>query len=202
VERLVIVDSQPVNAYIKGAKALLRLVSGADDNDRMSRQSVLLTSLRWYELRVRQLRRQSTRRQLEWVGRVLSRRLRQLVDGKTVSTTNVGAAHGRVAHDEKTTALASALRTQIAAGPGSSVLLMQDRAASSYFAGHFHGEIDLIWANERPEARRIDPTRGWGRHADRVRAHPILSSHLGLVTNDLQKLADALRTVLERPEDQ
>jgi amino acid adenylation domain-containing protein len=198
VDRLVIVDSMPANSRVRSAKVLLPLVPGADDNDRMSRQSVLMTRLRWYELRIRQIRRQSMRHRLEWVGRNVSRRWRNLIGPRNAGAIPVRAEHGRVTHDDQTRALASALRTQIAAGPGAGVLLMQDRAASVYFPGHFRGTIDLIWANERPDVKRIDPMRGWDRHADDVRVYPILSTHIGLVTNDLPKLAEALKVVLDR----
>jgi thioesterase domain-containing protein len=195
VERLVIVDSAAVNVHVRPAKVLLRLVPGGDANDRMTRQSVFITKLRWYELRIRQVRRQPLSKRLEWVSKNVSRRWRRMFESK--DETSPAQSHGDVAHDEQARELSSALRTQIAAGPGASVLLMQERAASVYFPGKFRGTIDLIWANEKPGVRKIDPTRGWGHHADKVRVHPILSTHLGLVTNDLPKMAEALKAVLE-----
>ncbi|MEP6732479.1 MAG: amino acid adenylation domain-containing protein [bacterium] len=198
IERLVIVDSAAVNVHVRGAKPLLSFVRGADDNERMTRQSVFMTRLRWYELRVRQVRRQPMSKRVEWVSTNVARRWRSLFEARTNGGGEVRPNHGQVSHDDQTKELASALRTQIAAGPGSGVLLMQERAASVYFGGHFHGAIDLIWANERPHVRRIDPTRGWGHHADEVRVHQILSTHLGLVTNDLPKLAEEMKAVLDR----
>ncbi|MEO5814769.1 MAG: amino acid adenylation domain-containing protein [Gemmatimonadaceae bacterium] len=196
VERLVIVDSAAVNVHVRPAKGLLALVPGADGNERMTRQSVLITRLRWYELRIRQVRRQPMSKRMEWVSKNVSRRLRRLFE--RTDATAEATSHGEVAHDDQARELASALRTQIAAGPGASVLLMQERAASVYFPGRFAGTIDLIWANDKPGVRKIDPTRGWGHHADNVHVHPILSTHLGLVTNDLPLMADALKAVLDR----
>jgi thioesterase domain-containing protein len=198
VERLVIVDSAAVNVHVRAARALLKLVPGSDDNNRMTRQSVLMTKLRWYELRIRQVRRQPMSKRLAWVSSNVSRRWRRLFEAK--DTIAPAPSHGQVIHDDQTRDLASALRTQVAAGPGASVLLMQERAASVYFPGYFRGSIDLIWANEKPGVRKIDPTRGWGIHTDNVRVHEIISTHLGLVTNDLPKMAEVLRTVLERDD--
>jgi thioesterase domain-containing protein len=195
VERLVIVDSAAVNVHVRATRPLLKLIPGAKGNERMTRQSVFMTKLRWYELRIRQVRRQPMSKRLEWVTSNASRRARQLFAPKGERTDT--PLQGRIAHDDQSRELASALRTRVAAGPGASVLLMQERAASVYFPGRFRGDIDLIWANDKPGVRKIDPTRGWGHHADSVRVHPIISTHLGLVTNELAKMAEALAMVLE-----
>ena len=198
VERLVIVDTAAVNVHMRPAHALLALVPGSDANDRMTRQARLMKQLRWYELRIRQVRRQPMGKRLEWVSSNVSRRWRRLFAARAADEDSDRPNHGQISHDTQTKQFASALRTQIAAGPGASVLLMQARAASVYFPGHFRGCIDLIWANDTPGVPKIDPTRGWRHYADSVRVHPILSTHLGLVTNDLPKLAEALRSVLDR----
>jgi amino acid adenylation domain-containing protein len=198
VERLIIVDTAAVNVHVRPLRPLLALVPGSDANERMTRQAVLMTRLRWYELRIRQVRRQPMGKRLEWVATNVSRRWRRLFSARAAGDGSARTKQGQVSHDAQTKQFASALRTQIAAGPGASVLLMQARAASLYFPGHFRGCIDLIWANDKPGVRKIDPTRGWGHYADSVRVHPIFSTHLGLVTNDLPKLAEALRSVLAR----
>ena len=73
---------------------------------------------------------------------------------------------------------------------------MHTRAASVYFPGRYDGTVDLIWADENPNIRPADPTRGWGLVAAHVRVYPLVSSHLGLVTNNIPLLAGALREAL------
>ena len=197
VERLIIVDSAAVNIHVRRARALLPFVPGADANERMTRQSVLIKRLRHYEFRIRQVRRKPMRQRLEWVSSNVSRRLKHLFAANTNGVDAARPNAGQVSHDAETKEFASALRTQIAAGPGASVLLMQERAASLYFPGHFRGCIDLIWANDTPNVRRNDPTRGWWNYADSVRVHEVLSTHLGLVTNDLPDFAEAFRSALD-----
>jgi hypothetical protein len=45
--------------------------------------------------------------------------------------------------------------------------------------------------------QRVDPTHGWWRVARQVRTHQIVAHHIGLITNDLPKLAETLRSILD-----
>ena len=58
--------------------------------------------------------------------------------------------------------------------------------------------MDLIWSEEEMGVSRTDPTYGWKWFAQAVRVHPLPASHIGLITNALPSLADAIRAVLER----
>jgi len=78
------------------------------------------------------------------------------------------------------------------------VLLSQAQAASAYIPRSYDGTIDLIWAEGRKNVQRVDPTHGWWRVARQVRPHQIVAHHVGLITNDLPKLADVVRSILER----
>jgi thioesterase domain-containing protein len=197
VERLVIVDSAAINRSFRRLRPFLRFVRGADHNARLTRQAVLLSRLRHYELRLRKARRLSLLGQINWASANIARRLRRIAADRP----NGAVAPGSLAHDARTQEFASALRTQVAPGPGAGVLLMQDRAASAYIPSPFAGTIDLIWADERPAGIRIDPTRGWAKFAQQVRVHEIQTTHMGLVTNDLPLLAEALRSVMDRSEE-
>jgi hypothetical protein len=66
--------------------------------------------------------------------------------------------------------------------------------------GRYDGAVDLIYSQPNADSKRQDPTRDWWRVARKVNVHPIVAHHIGLITNDLPKLADVLRTILERPE--
>jgi thioesterase domain-containing protein len=196
IERLVIMDAAAGNAKIEFVRRFLPLVKGADENDRLTRLSLILKRVRWYALRIRQVRQRPMRERLQWVSTNVARRFRRFVLRQAPEST--AKRHADVENAAQADELGSALRTQIAAGPGTGVLLMHQRAASVYFPGHFDGVIDLVWADERVGARPADPTRGWGLVADGVRVYPLHSSHLGLVTNNLSLLAGAFREALER----
>jgi hypothetical protein len=145
---------------------------------------------------MRQVRQRPMGERLQWMSTNVARRFRRLVLRQATEST--AKRHTDVENAAQADELGSALRTQIAAGPGTGVLLMHQRAASVYFPGHFDGVIDLVWADERVGARPADPTRGWGLVAAGVRVYPLHSSHLGLVTNNLSLLAGAFREALER----
>jgi hypothetical protein len=193
------VDSTALNMRIRAVRSLVRLVPGSDDNERLTRRAIVMSRLRWYETRVRQVSRQPLVQQLSWARTNIARRLRRLASRESAGR-QLAATAGRIALDAQSSELATALRTPIAPGPGAGVLLMHSRAASVYFPSRYAGTIDLIWADERPGVRRRDSTFGWGRYADDVRLHLLESTHMGLVTNDLPLLAEALKAVLERSD--
>jgi hypothetical protein len=80
---------------------------------------------------------------------------------------------------------------------GANVLLSQAQAASAYIPSSYDGTIDLIWAEAQADVRRVDPTHGWWRVARRVRTHQVVAHHIGLITNDLPKLAETVRAILD-----
>ena len=189
VDRLVIADGAAMNVRIRHLRPLLRFVRGADENARLTKQAVLMKRLRWYALRLRQISRRPAREQLGWAGRMLGR-LRPSFDARAT----VAKSAAPVASSFE---FASALRTHIAQGPGTNVLLMQERAASVYVPGWFDGCIDLIWADDQPKPRDAENSRGWSRFARQVRVHPVSTTHLGLITADIPLFAETLRTVLD-----
>ena len=199
VDRLVIVDSTALNVRIRAVRPLVRLVPGADDNERLTRRALVMSRLRRYSTRVAQVSEQPVVKQLSWARTNIARRLRRFATSEGAAQP-LAATAGKVALDAQSSELATALRTPIAPGPGAGVLLMHSRAASVYFPSRYAGTIDLIWADDRPGVRRRDSTFGWGRYADDVRLHLIESTHMGLVTNDLPLLAEALKAVLERSD--
>ena len=143
--------------------------------------------LRRYDMRLRQVARLGVSQQLQWVNRNITRRWRGLVEPNTVAPTPVQTTD--------TTGLdAAAVLTHAA---GANVLLSQDQAASAYIPGRYDGTIDLVWAEGSENVQRVDPTHGWWRVARKVRTHQIVAHHIGLITNDLPKLAETLRAILD-----
>ncbi len=192
VERLIIMDASAGNARIEFVKPMLRFVRGSDDNDRLTRRAAMLKRMRYYSLRARQVQRQPMRERFGWLTTNVSRRVSRLFGGNAPQQN--GAPYRRAEAPQADDS--SALRTQLGAGPGTNVLFMHTRAASVFFPKPYDGCVELIWADERADINPADPTRGWGRVADSVRVYPLVSSHLGLVTNNISLLAGALRAAL------
>jgi hypothetical protein len=82
---------------------------------------------------------------------------------------------------------------------GANLLVAQSHAASAYIPQRYDGTVDVIWAEGRPNVKRTDPTHSWARVAADVHVHQIVAHHIGLITNDLPKLAEVIRAILDRP---
>jgi len=186
VERLIVIDSSATNARIHLARPLLALVPGRG-RARLARQAAMMKRLRRYDMRLRQVARLGVSQQLQWVNRNITRRWRRLVEPQ-------GVAPAPVQVTDTTGLDAAAVLTHAA---GANVLLSQDQAASAYIPGKYDGTIDLVWAEGSEDVQRVDPTHGWWRVARKVRTHQIVAHHIGLITNDLPKLAETLRAILD-----
>jgi amino acid adenylation domain-containing protein len=186
VERLIVIDSSATNARIHFVRPLLALVPGRG-RTRLARQASLMARLRRYDVRVRQVVRLEALKQLEWVYRNLARRWRKLVDRR----------HAAPLPPQITDPAGLAAAAVLTNAAGSNVLLSQAQAASAYIPRLYEGTLDLIWAEGRADVQRVDPTHGWWRVTRRVRTHQIVAHHIGLITNDLPKLADAIRAILD-----
>jgi len=186
VERLVVIDSTATNARIHFARPLLSLVPGKG-RTRLARQAALMTRLRRYDVRIRQAARLDASQKLQWILRNVVRRWRRAVDARGGAPTPI--------HITDTRGLSAAAVLTDAAG--ANVLLSQAQAASAHIPGSYDGTLDLIWAEGSADVRRADPTHGWWRVARQVRTHQIVAHHIGLITNDLPKLAETLRSILD-----
>jgi thioesterase domain-containing protein len=191
VERLIVVDSSATNARLRFARPFLPLVPGATARIRLARQAEIMKRLRRYDLRLRQVSRLDVGQQFQWSRRNVSRRWRRLLAwiGRRGDAGTRTADGARVAD--------ASVLTEAA---GANVLQSQAQAASAYIPGRYDGTIDVIWAEGHPNVQRADPTHGWWRVAARVHSHQIVAHHVGLITNDLPKMARLFRAILERPE--
>ena len=189
VDRLVVIDSSPVNAQLRRLVPALRFMPGANAEQRLTRQAEVMRQVRWAVGRVTHFDRLRWRTKLHWiVEKVTNRALlvgRAAPDGARMSPATDGGppAAGAIGEDVDRDAF---------------VLRVQSRAASAYIPGRFDGPIDLIWAEGAPGmAPRSNPIGGWRLLTDEVRLHRLPSGHIGLITNNLPMLGEALRTTLE-----
>jgi thioesterase domain-containing protein len=191
VERLIVIDSTATNARLHYVRPLLALLPG-DARGRLARQAELMKRLRRYDMRIRQVIRLERAQQVQWVRRNLARRW-QRVARHFARRSDAPAV---VTHLTDPTGMSAAAVLTDAAG--ANVLQSQAFAASAYIPKKYDGTMDLIWAEGQPNVQRRDPTHGWWRVTRTVRTHQIVAHHIGLITNDLPKLAEVVRAILER----
>ena len=192
VEKLVMIDSAATNARIPFVKPLVRLVPGRA-RARLERQASLMWRLRLYDLRIRQVSRFPTRRKLQWVKQNLARRAWKLLAWVGLDRRAANSSP-RITD---TSGLA-ALRVNIVADK---VMMEQERAGLVYFMKPFDGTVDLIYSESKNATPRRDPTREWWRVTRKQNVHPIVAHHIGLITNDLPKMAEVLRSILDRVDE-
>ena len=57
--------------------------------------------------------------------------------------------------------------------------------------------IDLIWASGAVgKEPRANPIEGWRRVSDCVRLHTVQAAHIGLITDELPRLAEVMQGIL------
>jgi thioesterase domain-containing protein len=193
VEHLVLIDSVAANARFRWMEWIVAIV--AHDRSkarRLEKRAKLLRTLGYYLSRLRAVRRFSNKERLLWFKRNVRARLpgtRDPVD--------------RVLDQQSEDALSAA---DLDARPGQDVLRFQSRAARAYVPGRYDGPVDLVVAADldagEERLRRIRANaRGWDRVARRVRVHPIASSHVGLITDQIVLLAQSIRECLSGPRE-
>ena len=181
IERLIVIDSDPVNARLQSARRILSLLPPGEPNARLSRSASVMSRLRWVDRRVRYVRAMPLADRVRWVGDKVTRRLPRLLRRATPAAQSAG-----------TTATLDAMD-----GDEAIVLRMQVRATSAYIPSPFKGVVDFIWARGAPDkSPRPNPFERWQLIATRVRLHALPSGHIGLITNNLPLLAAALRAAL------
>ncbi|MBW8770258.1 MAG: amino acid adenylation domain-containing protein, partial [Gemmatimonadetes bacterium] len=121
VERLIVIDSTATNARIHYVRPLLALMPG-EGRTRLARQAALMTRLRRYDLRIRQVAQLGASQQFQWVRRNVTRRWRRLVGRSAAAPTPPQIT-------DTTGLAATAVLTDAA---GANVLLSQAQAASAY----------------------------------------------------------------------
>jgi amino acid adenylation domain-containing protein len=199
VEPLILIDAVAGNARFAHLVPLIDIASRAPTQARrLERRAHLLSRLRYYSGRLRTMRRQGMREQLQWAVRNLERRL----TGRHDSTALPTLAEGLSRRTDET----------FEARPGTDLLLFQGRAAGAYIPTAYGGAVDLIVTVEptglmskemsdalgagSPNPDLLVGRRGWERVSPTVRVHPMATSHLGLITDGLPLLAERLRACL------
>jgi amino acid adenylation domain-containing protein len=183
VERLIIIDSAAVNARLWFVRPLLALVTG-DARTRQVRQANLMRRLRRYYVKLRKVIELDASRQYQWTKQNVERRWDRLAQLTGFADAPVGV-----------------VRPERRAAPGDPVMRFQERAGVVYIPRRFDGRIDLIHSEVNPGTKRRDPTRDFYRVATEVNVHPILTQHIGLITNDLPMMAEVIHEILEPRSD-
>ncbi len=187
VERLVVVDSDPMNARLRALKPLVSLlVVGTGSEARLTRQATAMRRLRWILRRVRYVKGLSMGERTRWFADKAVRYAPRLVTRAAPVPSGRGVAP-------------SSPRGDVDNELGDAIVLRtQERAASAYVPGQYAGVLDFIWAEGAPgKERRPNPLGAWQIVAREVRMHPVASGHIGLITDNLPLFASALREVLD-----
>jgi len=77
------------------------------------------------------------------------------------------------------------------------------RGMDGYRPRRYRGRVTIIWARENREElaqRRVDPTLPWRRLASELALHVVPGSHMTMVTDHVQALAECLRGCLDHAQ--
>ena len=190
VERVVVIDGNAANATMAAMRPIVAFLPGGDANARLTRQAEVMQRMRWLAGRARYMNRMPVGSRVTWAIEKVVNRSARLVRGAPVSPVAVAAPVSAPA--------AAPAPDVIEEGVVTEKLL--ERAAGAYIPRRYDGVVDLMWADggsgrPRPPA----PVESWSRIAGSVRVHPIGSTHIGLITENLAIFAAALREVFNQP---
>jgi thioesterase domain-containing protein len=185
VERLVLIDSVAGNARFRWLEWLVAFLSwDRSPAKSLAERARLFRRFGYYTARLRAVSRFNNEERLRWLHRNLMARLPGAHDPVD-----------RVLDQQSEDTLRAA---ELDARPGQDVLRFQSRAARAYMPRRYDGAIDLLVAagvdvgEERLRMIRSSP-RAWNLVAREVRVRPIPSSHVGLITDQIVLLAQAIR---------
>ncbi|HEX9483459.1 MAG TPA: amino acid adenylation domain-containing protein, partial [Gemmatimonadaceae bacterium] len=179
VERVVAIDSIPLNAGLRGMRSLITpLLPKGDADARLTREAELMKKARWARLQFRQFRQRSLAGKVTWTAR------------------KVGRLTGIVASEQVVDAPKAPVSDEPEQIPDERVRTTQQRAASAYVPGPYEDIVDVVWAvGPKGAPPRPSPIARWNL-LGKTRLHTIESNHIGLITNNLHMLADVLRGIL------
>ena len=190
VERLIVVDSNPVNAMLAVLRPVMALLPAATAEARLAQQDAVMRRMRWLRGRIHYMNRMPWPTRITWAMEKVVGRSTRLIRGTSVQST---LARGPVVP-------AVVAPDVIEEGVVTEKLL--ERAASTYIPRRFSGTVDILWAEgEVGRPRPSAPVENWGRITGGLRVHTVVSSHIGLVTENLPMFASALRAVLNADTD-
>ncbi|MEO7361068.1 MAG: amino acid adenylation domain-containing protein [Gemmatimonadaceae bacterium] len=201
IERLILIDSSPMNARIRTVGAIVRLLPGGSATERLQRQAKILRRVRWAHGRVAYFNNLPEGARSQWILEKFTKTLPRLL-GKPIATlvrdaTALDAAPPSEAPTQKKAV--AKLQPVVVDDANRDVLMLrtQATAASAYVPGRFAGCIDFLFAEGAPGVeRRNSPVAHWRLLADTVRVRTMQTGHISLITSHLQVLADELRQAL------
>jgi len=186
---VVLIDSVAASARFRRVEWLVDLLSKSPSSqDYLDRRAKLLLKLVYYNSRLRAVRRVPLAEKLDWALRNVRTRIPGLA-------SELG---GRTLDPQSEAAMQDA---DFDARPGQDVLRFHYRAASAYIPRPYRGAVELVVAIDphldAATARVLASSRrGWNLVASDVRLHPVRSSHVGLITDQIAQLAARLRDCL------
>lgn len=203
VERLVLIDSSPVNAHHRTIGSMVGWLPGGSPSMRLERQARMMKKVRWAHGRMAYFNNLPDGTKSRWIVEKLTRTLPRMLAGKkTANATNSSAvAASDVAANADTTANAapSPVATAVADEANRDVFMLRTQAiaSSAYVPGRFTGRIDLLFAEGTPgRERRNNPLEQWRALSDDVRLRTMPTGHIALITSHLHVLAETLKGAL------
>jgi amino acid adenylation domain-containing protein len=192
VDRLVVIDSDPMNGRLGRLRPLRQLVEAlpaSSEAARLDRAAAFLSAVRWVHRRILYYQSLPAHERRAWLTGKVTRRL----------PWNRPVAARPAASAPATPSPAPATPAGATPDDDAIVLRSQGRATAVYIPGRWDGALDFVWAEGAPgKARRVNPVERWRRVAREVHLHRVPSGHIGLNTNTLALLADALRALVGR----
>jgi amino acid adenylation domain-containing protein len=188
VERLILVDTSLRNRPSRWRTLFDALLPASDDAHRVARRGKVLTA-------IGALRRMKPAERCAWFQRNVRRAVSRRSEASLANELAARHAQGEVWKR-----------------PGSDVILHEAHAAAAYVPRRYGGPVELIVAVQRAEADDLDSTalpgashaatngrlnrRGWQYVSRDVRVTGVPATHVGLITERLDALADQLRRSL------
>lgn len=197
VERLVLIDSSPMNARLRKFGALVQMLPASNASQRLQRQAELMRRVRWAHGRVAYFNNLPAGTKSQWIVEKFTKTLPRLLNRRRPGNS---ANIAQPANAAQTAPAPTAAPLAVAGDDANRDVLMlrtQARATSAYIPGRFTGNIDFVFAEGAPGMeRRVSPVDRWQLLADSVRVRALPTGHISLITSELQMLAAALRDAL------
>lgn len=200
VERLVLIDSSPLNARLRTIGSILRWLPVGSENTRLRQHAALMEGARWAHGRISLFNRLPRGQKSGWLVEKFRNVVAPLVKRHAGSKVNDRVQSGASASAHRVNGLPPDNAAAAAPDADRDVLMLhtQGTATSSYIPGRFSGRVDILFSEGHPGSkRRQGPVDRWRLLADEVRPRPIPTGHISLITSHLPLLAEAMREALK-----
>jgi thioesterase domain-containing protein len=202
VERLIMIDAVNRDAPIHRLRWVIdALMRAGSDATSFNRRAEMLEALQYYAGRLEAAGRMNARQRVRWAAGVV----RRLVVGR--SDTSDTASDPPPADDDN-------LAPALARGPSPEAVTLRalSRAVVTYKPRPYDGELELIFpatpvehaepglagtsATGSPAPGTRSAARGWDRVSPRVHVHQVSGTHLSIIVEHVDALAECMRACL------